>query len=120
PFLDHRVVEFALSLPDRYKIKGTMGKRIVQDAFRNVLPAEIYDRPKKGFEVPLLSWFKGSWRSRIENEYLSDDFISQQGLFDLESIRSIKSKLFSTDPGDSVATVWALIVFQHWWRRTMA
>jgi asparagine synthase (glutamine-hydrolysing) len=120
PFLDHRVVEFALSLPDRYKIMGAMGKRILQDAFRNVLPAEIYDRPKKGFEVPLLSWFRGSWRSRIEKEYLSDDFISQQDLFDLESIRLIKSKLFSSDPGDSVATVWALIVFQHWWKRTMA
>jgi len=120
PFLDHRVVEFALSLPDRYKIMGAMGKRILQDAFRNVLPAEIYDRPKKGFEVPLLSWFRGSWRSRIEKEYLSDDFISQQDLFDLESIRLIKSKLFSSDPGDSAATVWALIVFQHWWKKTIA
>jgi asparagine synthase (glutamine-hydrolysing) len=119
PFLDHRVVAFALSLPDRYRISGTMGKRIVQDAFKDILPSEIYGRPKKGFEVPLLSWFRGSWRSRIEEEYLHDDFIQQQGLFDLESIQLIKRKLFSTYPGDSVATTWALIVFQHWWRRTM-
>ncbi|MCF8221121.1 MAG: asparagine synthase (glutamine-hydrolyzing) [Cryomorphaceae bacterium] len=117
PFLDHRIVEFALSLPDRYRISGTMGKRIVQDAFKNILPAEIYNRPKKGFEVPLLSWFRGSWKNRIENDYLSDDFIKEQGLFDVESIQRIRRKLFSVDPGDSVATTWALIVFQHWWKR---
>jgi asparagine synthase (glutamine-hydrolysing) len=120
PFLDHRVVEFALSLPDRYKIKGTMGKRIVQDAFRNVLPAEIYDRPKKGFEVPLLSWFRGSWRNRIEKEYLSDELIIAQGLFQPDSVRSLKDKLFSSAPGDSVASTWALIVFQYWWKKYLS
>jgi asparagine synthase (glutamine-hydrolysing) len=117
PFLDHRVVEFALSLPDTFKIKGRMGKRIVQDAFRDRLPSEIYDRPKKGFEVPLLDWFRGSLRSRIENIYLSDRFIQEQGLFSPESVKVLKQRLFSSNPGDSVATTWALIVFQHWWKR---
>ena len=117
PFLDHRVVEFAMGLPDKYKVQGSMGKRIVQDAFRDLLPADIYNRPKKGFEVPLLDWFRSSWRSRIEQMYLADDFIKEQGLFDSVVISRIKGKLFSNDPGDSVATVWALIVFQHWWRR---
>ena len=120
PFLDHRVVEFAMGLPDKYKVQGRMGKRIVQDALRNLLPAEIYNRPKKGFEVPLLDWFRGSWRSRIDNEYLAEDFIKEQGLFDLAAISRIKGKLFSNDPGDSVATVWALIVFQHWWKRYLS
>jgi asparagine synthase (glutamine-hydrolysing) len=94
-----------------------MGKRIVQDAFRDRLPSEIYDRPKKGFEVPLLDWFRGSLRSRIENIYLSDRFIQEQGLFSPESVKVLKQRLFSSNPGDSVATTWALIVFQHWWKR---
>ncbi len=117
PFLDDRVVEFAMGLPDDFKVKGGMGKRIVQDAFRNILPAEIYNRPKKGFEVPLLDWFKSSWRSRIENEYLSEQFICDQGIFDPESTSTVKKRLFSNNPGDAPATAWALIVFQHWWKR---
>lgn len=117
PFLDHEVVDFAFSLPTSYKVDGKMKKKIVQDAFRNYLPEELYNRPKKGFEIPLLDWFRQQLRSRIENEWLSEDFINEQGLFDPQSIRQLKNKLFSNNPGDSHATIWALIVFQHWWRK---
>lgn len=117
PFLDHEVVDFAFSLPTTYKVNGTMKKKIVQDAFRKYLPEELYNRPKKGFEIPLLDWFQRQLRSRITSEWLDDDFIKEQGLFDVEAIRSLKAKLFSNNPGDSHATIWALIVFQHWWKR---
>ena len=55
PFLDHEVVEFAFQLPESSKINRQMKKRIVQDAFRDMLPKELYKRPKHGFEVPLLA-----------------------------------------------------------------
>ena len=55
PFLGAGVVDFAFSLPDSYKINGSLKKKIVQDAFRSMLPEEIYNRPKHGFEIPLLS-----------------------------------------------------------------
>ena len=117
PFLDHEVVEFAFSLPTSYKLDGNMKKKIVQDAFRKYLPEELYNRPKKGFEIPLLDWFQQQLRSRITDEWLNNDFIKDQGLFDLKAVKDLKSKLFSTNPGDSHATVWALIVFQHWWKK---
>lgn len=117
PFLDHEVVDFAFSLPTAYKVDGNMKKKIVQDAFRKYLPEELYNRPKKGFEIPLLDWFQKQLRSRITNEWLNDDFIKEQGLFNLKAIQTLKTKLFSNNPGDSHATVWALIVFQHWWKR---
>lgn len=94
-----------------------MKKKIVQDAFRKYLPEELYNRPKKGFEIPLLDWFQKQLRSRITDEWLNDDFIKEQGLFDLKAIRMLKTKLFSSNPGDSHTTVWALIVFQHWWKK---
>ncbi len=117
PFLDHEVVDFAFALPTAYKIDGNMKKKIVQDAFRKYLPDELYNRPKKGFEIPLLNWFQKELRSRITNEWINDDFIKEQGLFDLKAIQALKSKLFSNNSGDSHATIWALIVFQHWWKK---
>ncbi|MFP4089098.1 MAG: asparagine synthase (glutamine-hydrolyzing) [Cyclobacteriaceae bacterium] len=119
PFLDHHVVEFAFSLPESSKINRQMKKRIVQDTFRNLLPPELYGRPKHGFEVPLLGWFRGELRSYIE-ELLDDERILAQDIFELESIKGLKQRLFSSDPGDVHATIWALIVFQHWWKQYMA
>ncbi|WKN30284.1 asparagine synthase (glutamine-hydrolyzing) [Porifericola rhodea] len=118
PFLDHQLVEFAFSLPEDSKINSRMKKRIVQDTFRDILPAELYRRPKHGFEVPLLGWFRTELRSTIE-ELLADEFISEQKVFDLEGISALKCRLFSKDPGDVHASIWALIVFQQWWKQYM-
>jgi asparagine synthase (glutamine-hydrolysing) len=118
PFLDHRVVEFAFSLPEESKINRQMKKRILQDAFRKLLPPELYRRPKHGFEVPLLGWFRGELRSYIE-ELLDDEWIREQGVFSEGNTSQLKQRLFAADPGDVHATVWALIVFQHWYKRYM-
>ncbi len=117
PFLDHRLVNFAFSLPREFKINANMKKKILQDAFRKELPEEIYKRPKHGFEVPLLSWFRNELRSTIENDLLSDDFIEEQGLFNVVAIRGLKKQLFSSNPEDVQATIWALIVFNTWWKK---
>ncbi|EMR02811.1 asparagine synthase (glutamine-hydrolyzing) [Cesiribacter andamanensis] len=119
PFLDHEVVQFAFSLPADSKINGQMKKRIVQDAFRDLLPPELYQRPKRGFEVPLLKWFRTDLRSKIENHWLQDAFIEEQGIFDVTATRALKQQLFSSNPGDAHARIWALIVFQDWWKRMM-
>jgi len=114
PFLDHEVVAFANSLPDHFKVNGRMKKRILQDAFREELPSKIYNRPKHGFEVPLLGWMQKELKADIQNKWLADDHIAQQGVFDVEGIQKLKQKLFSANPGDSHAHVWALICFQKW------
>lgn len=119
PFLDHLVVEFANSLPDEYKINGKMKKRIVQDAFRDFLPQEIYNRPKKGFEVPMLDWLKTSLQKEIRQLLLDKDFITEQGVFNHSEITSIYNKLMSTNPGDAHARIWGLLVFQKWWKQFM-
>ncbi|MBA3901338.1 MAG: asparagine synthase, partial [Bacteroidetes bacterium] len=119
PFLDYRLVDFAFSLPPEYKINGKMKKRILQDAFRSQLPAELYNRPKQGFEVPLLKWFQTELKSLIMDDLLAEKFILEQGIFVPEKIKSILQRLFSNNPGDAVANVWALIVFQYWWKKNM-
>lgn len=117
PFLDHEVVEYVFSLPDEDKINKDIRKKILQDTFKGILPTELYNRPKKGFEVPLLKWFRKEMKGKIVDDLLADHFIEQQGVFNVKAIRKLKKKLFSSNPGDVHAQIWGLIVFQNWWKR---
>ncbi|MFL5810752.1 MAG: asparagine synthase (glutamine-hydrolyzing) [Flavisolibacter sp.] len=117
PFLDQEIVEFAFGLPASYKIDAQMKKKIVQDSFRDMLPPELYNRPKQGFDIPLLGWFKKELWGLINEDLLSDHFIEEQQIFNLQTIRQLKQKLHSSNPEDSHETIWALIVFQFWWKK---
>ncbi|MBP9926630.1 MAG: asparagine synthase (glutamine-hydrolyzing) [Cyclobacteriaceae bacterium] len=119
PFLDYRLVNFIFSLPDDYKITRSIRKRILQDAFREVLPKELYNRPKKGFEVPLLKWFRKELKSWIAEDLLAEKYIQEQGIFSYPEIKKLLNQLFSTNPQDAPARIWGLIVFQWWWRKFM-
>lgn len=118
PFLDYEVVNFVFSLPGDFKINAQLRKRLMQEGFRDVLPAELYNRPKKGFEVPLLKWFRREMKSLITDDLLSEKLIQEQGIFDYHEITKLKNQLFSSSPGDVHARIWALIVFQWWWKKT--
>lgn len=120
PFLDHELVNFVFQLPPEYKIHNNMRKRVLQDAVRYLLPKELYNRPKMGFEVPLLGWMRTELRGVIENELLNERTIKDQGLFEASAIKRLIRKLHSRNPEDSPATVWALLVFQKWWKKYFA
>jgi asparagine synthase (glutamine-hydrolysing) len=116
PFLDYELVNFIFSLPGDFKINSTIRKRILQDTFKDELPAKLYNRPKKGFEVPLLKWFRKEMKSQIE-DLLSQKLIQEQGIFNYQEIEKLKRQLFSSNPGDVHARIWGLIVFQSWWKK---
>ncbi|MEQ9591070.1 MAG: asparagine synthase-related protein, partial [Cyclobacteriaceae bacterium] len=90
-----------------------------QDAFREMLPAKLYNRPKKGFEVPLLKWFRSEMKSMITEDLLSKSFVEEQSIFDYRAIEKLKTQLFSSNPGDIHARIWGLIVFQWWWKKNV-
>jgi asparagine synthase (glutamine-hydrolysing) len=117
PFLDYRLVNYIFSLPSDYKINGSMRKRLLQDSFQNILPSELYNRPKKGFEVPLLHWFKKDLKSMICNDLLDQDYIKEQGVFSPEIVENLVKQVYSSNPQDSPARIWGLICFQNWFRR---
>jgi asparagine synthase (glutamine-hydrolysing) len=119
PFLDYEVVNFAFSIPSSYKIDKSVQKKIVKDAFKSLLPEEIFYRKKQGFEVPLLKWFRTDLKSMITDDLLKDDFIREQNLFYPEEIKKLKKQLFSSHPGEIHARIWGLIVFQYWWKKNM-
>ncbi len=115
PFLDHKVVELAFSIPLDWKIDNYQQKKILKDSFKTLLPDEILNRRKHGFEVPLLKWFRGDLKDKIENHWLNPSFVESQNLFNPIYIQQLLKKVQSSNPGDSVAKVWALISFQNWW-----
>jgi len=116
PFLDFELVDFAFTLPANYKIDRFNQKKILKDAFKHLLPDEILKRSKKGFEVPLLTWFQTDLKTTI-NELLDDTFILEQGLFNIIEVQHLKRQLFSNNPGEIQGRIWALIVFQHWYKK---
>ncbi len=119
PFLDYEVVNYLFTLPSEFKITSHIRKRILQDTYKEILPSQLYNRPKKGFEVPLLKWFQREMKSLIMDDLLSEKFITQQNIFNYSEIEKLKRRLFSSNPEDIHARIWGLIVFQWWWKKYM-
>ncbi len=69
PFLSVPLAEYALGLPSHYKRTGTVSKVVLREAFCDLLPPEIYRRPKQAFAVPIGTWLRGHWRSFAEDVF---------------------------------------------------
>ncbi len=120
PFLDHQIVDFAFSLPVEYKISEFSTKRILREAAKPFLPEELYNKPKHGFEVPLWSWLNNELHDLVHEQLLSQEFLQEQNLFNVTYVSQLKNKLKSKNPADVQANIWALVVFNHWWKRYIA
>jgi asparagine synthase (glutamine-hydrolysing) len=114
PFVDYRVVEFAMNLAEKKKITNQGQKLILKESFKDLLPEEIFSREKKGFELPLWKWLKTELKNDIEKKWLSEKRITEEGIFRYGTVHKLKQKLYSVNPGDAPAKIWALIVFQNW------
>ncbi len=88
PFLDHRIVEFAASLPQRMKIRGMQQKFVLRDLMRGKLPEVILNRKKTGFDIPTHDWFRGTLRPLLMDT-LTPDAIAATGVFDARAIHAL-------------------------------
>jgi asparagine synthase (glutamine-hydrolysing) len=88
PFLDHRLVEFAASLPERYKIRGFRQKYILKELMRGKLPQVVIDRKKTGFDIPAHDWFRGPLRNLLADT-LTPQAIAASGVFRAPAIESL-------------------------------
>ncbi len=114
PFLQHDLVEYVFSLPEKYKIDKTSRKKILKDAFADDLPQELANRPKHGFEVPLLKWFKNEMKEYLTQNVFNRELVEEQGFLNWNEVKKIEQQLNSNSPKDAVSATWALVVFQHW------
>ena len=77
PFLDVNVIEFALSLPEKWKLSLTTRKLILRDSFKQSLPEQVFNRPKMGFGLPKGIWMRGIWKESIEDLLLDGEVIGR-------------------------------------------
>ncbi|MBV6642277.1 MAG: asparagine synthase (glutamine-hydrolyzing) [Cyclobacteriaceae bacterium] len=115
PFLDHEVVQLAFNLPERFKVDGMKRKIILKEAFADMIPEELISRPKHGFEVPLLEWFRKEMRGDLDDWVFDRERVEDQGIFQWDEIKRVREKLHSSDPGDVTIKIWSLFIFQKWY-----
>jgi asparagine synthase (glutamine-hydrolysing) len=116
PLLDHKLVEFAATIPAGLKLKGRTTKYIFKKALEGTLPDQILYRPKRGFAVPLSRWFRGRLNTFVR-DVLLDSTSRQRGIFN----ESYIEKLLALNVGgrDLDFHLWTLITFELWCRRFM-
>jgi len=113
PLLDVNVVEWGISLPRKYKIKGLETKHILKDVARSLVPAELIDRPKMGFGIPRAEWLRTEMRETlIEN--LTDTTASQRGWFDQKAVKSTINSHMSNQDMDH--QLWPMLMLELWAR----
>ena len=111
PFLDHKVLEFAASLPVDFKVKGGQTKRVLKRAFQGRVPAAILTRRKTGFPVPFGRWLNHELRGFVSDIVLSSRAVSR-GYFRAQSLGRI---LDSKRPLSS--ETFSLLVLELWHRQ---
>jgi asparagine synthase (glutamine-hydrolysing) len=114
PFLDHRLVEYAATLPDAWKLQGWTTKRVLREAMKGLLPDSILNRPKMGFPVPLGSWMRGRWNA-VASDVLLDRRSRERGVIDT---RAVAAMLDAHAAGSIDATdrIWSLLNLELWFR----
>jgi asparagine synthase (glutamine-hydrolysing) len=118
PLLDRCVMELAFNIPSEYKIKGRLQKYILKDTFSDLLPGEILGKGKRGFAVPIGEWFRGPLKTSLM-ELLSEKFIKEQGIFNIEFVNKLLDDHFSAR-SNNYSQLWTLYTFQRWYLKYFA
>jgi asparagine synthase (glutamine-hydrolysing) len=115
PFLDHHVIEFAASLPERLKLRGLTTKYILKKTLAKLLPQENLKRGKMGFGVPVGHWFRGEMQPFLRENLLSERS-ARRGLFRHEEVRRMV-ELHTRGERDYTPQLWTLLMLELWFQR---
>lgn len=115
PFLDHCIVEFALSLPLEFKLRNGTGKAILRELLYRHVPRALVDRPKKGFGVPLGAWLRGPLRDWAF-DLLEPARLNSDGLFDSNAVLAAFDEHLS-GRRDRHNDLWPVLMVQQWMRQ---
>jgi len=113
PMLDVTVVEWGLSLPDRYKIKGFETKRVLKEIARSLVPAELVDRPKMGFAIPRATWLRNEMKEMMM-DLLTDQTAMNRGWFKSSEVTKLINAHLNVQDKDKV--LWPMIMLELWAR----
>ncbi|MBX2898330.1 MAG: asparagine synthase (glutamine-hydrolyzing) [Cyclobacteriaceae bacterium] len=115
PLLDHRIIEFAARLPSAFKHTPGKSKIILKDIVHQYLPPAIMDRPKMGFIVPIMGWFKNELKDMIL-QYLDENRLKSDGLFNHREVIGLRNRYLAGHQ-ENIQKIWHLLLFQMWKER---
>jgi asparagine synthase (glutamine-hydrolysing) len=113
PLLDVNVVEWGVSLPRKYKIKGLETKHILKDVARSLVPGELIDRPKMGFGIPRAEWLRTGMREMVIDT-LTDATATQRGWFNSTEVRKVLDIHMAGEDKDNL--LWPILMLELWAR----
>ena len=113
PMLDVNVVEWGVSLPRKYKIKGFETKHILKDVARSLVPANLIDRPKMGFGIPRAEWLRSGMKEMVF-ETLTDTTASQRGWFSSAEVKKVIDIHMAGEDKDNL--IWPMLMLELWAR----
>ncbi|KOF04008.1 hypothetical protein OB69_03110 [Roseivirga seohaensis subsp. aquiponti] len=117
PLLNHRIVEFAWSLPIDFKSHNGINKWPMKNLLHKYVPRDIVERPKKGFSVPVAAWLRGHLKS-FALDLLSEESLRKTDVFD-KKIVSQQLKEHMSGKKDRHATLWTILMYQAWYYKHM-
>lgn len=112
PFLDSKLVELSFLLKDQFLIKGFSKKRILKDTFKDYMPKNYFNSPKRGFEMPIGDWFRKELSAELK-ETLSTNNLLKYNLLNPEYVQEIVHEHL-TSLKDHTFKLWTLYCFQTW------
>ena len=113
PFCDHHVVELGAALPGRWKLRRNKGKRILKEAFADLVPAPILNRTKRGFALPTRRWLAGRLHG-FARELLLSPAAAGRGLFEPAAVEGLLDRHRGGE--DHGERLWNLMVLETWFR----
>jgi asparagine synthase (glutamine-hydrolysing) len=115
PLLDHRVVEYTSTIPDKYKYRNGEGKYLLKRLLMRYVPGRLFERPKMGFGVPIDSWFRTELKTLLM-DYLSVDSLRKEGLF-RETLVEKKVAEHVSGRANHQYRLWPLLIWEMWRER---
>ena len=113
PMLDVNVVEWGVSLPRKYKIKGFETKHILKDVARSLVPANLIDRPKMGFGIPRAEWLRTGMKEMVIDT-LTDATSAQRGWFNSVEVKKVIDIHMAGEDKDNI--IWPMLMLELWAR----
>ena len=113
PMLDVNVVEWGLSLPRKYRIKGFETKHILKDVARSLVPANLIDRPKMGFGIPRAEWLRTGMKAMVIDT-LTDATATQRGWFNAVEVKKVIDIHMAGEDKDNL--IWPMLMLELWAR----
>ncbi|RKS21839.1 asparagine synthase (glutamine-hydrolysing) [Flavobacterium endophyticum] len=114
PFLDYRIIEFARTLPLKYRYNNGVTKKIVRDILSEYIPEKVFNQPKKGFAIPLGDWIRNELKKEIV-ENLNDEFLFSVPNLDIQKFKKQMS-LHMENKYDYSFSIWKLFVLSKWYK----